>query len=58
MADNTEHNALVREMEKNHAETGRWIDPLSGKEFPPGRKMKLDPNRVERRTLARWRAAR
>lgn len=44
--DKAAHNANVEKMEANHAETGRWVDPVSGYEFPAG-----DPNRSERRVL-------
>lgn len=49
------HNAHVTAMEENFVKTGRWIDPVSGKEFPRGQLMKRDPNREERRRLERWR---
>lgn len=49
------HNAHVAAMEENFVKTGRWIDPVSGKEFPRGQLMKRDPNREERRRLERWR---
>lgn len=49
------HNDCVALMEKNYQKTGKYIDPKTGKEFPPGRKMMKDPNRSQRRALEQWR---
>lgn len=49
------HNLLVEEMEKHHGIFGAWVDPVSKRPFPPGRQMKRDPNRAERRLLEYWR---
>lgn len=45
------HDLMVAE----HATTGVYRDPVSGRVFPPGQSMKRDPNRRERRRLEVWR---
>ncbi len=54
--DHTEHNRHVAEMEARHAETGQYIDPVTGRELPTP--LVRDPNREQRRRLARWRKRR
>ncbi len=55
--DMNAHNALVEEMEAEHARTGLWRDPISGKLVPTGKVIKRNPNRAERRALAAWRSS-
>ena len=50
------HADDIVKMNKLYEETGKWIDPQTGKEFPPGVKLCPNPNRAERRRLERWRA--
>jgi len=50
-----EHAANYALMLENFRKTGKYIDPESGKEFPPGQQMLEHPNRVQRRRLEKWR---
>ncbi len=52
-----EHHRHHDLMMAEHATTGIYRDPVSGREFPPGGAMLRDPNREQRRRLAAWRAS-
>lgn len=54
------HNEIVDQMHEHHRKTGQWIDPVTKAELPTdgrGRPIVLvkDPNRKQRRDLAKWR---
>lgn len=50
-----EHAENYALMMDNFKILGKYIDPVSGKEFPPGQQMLEHPNRVQRRRLDKWR---
>ena len=50
-----EHHRHHELMTTEHATTGVYRDPVSGRTFPPGQCMKREPNRKERRRLEVWR---
>jgi len=50
------HNRQVAEMYRTGLDdAGLYTDPVTGRKFPSGRRIKMNPNRAERRRLARWR---
>ncbi len=51
-----EHQRQYDAMLVEHAASGVYRDPVTGCVFPPGNAMLRDPNRVQRRRLAAWRA--
>ncbi len=50
-----EHHRQYEAMLAEHATTGVYRDPVTGRVFPPGSAMLRDPNREQRRRLAKWR---
>jgi hypothetical protein len=50
------HHSQYAAMVEEHARTGMYRDPVTGKMFPQGLHMKREPSREERRRLKKWRA--
>lgn len=49
------HNFYTEAMHGEHERTGRYIDPVTRKEFPEGKHLVRNPNRAQRRRLKQWR---
>ncbi len=45
------YDAIITEHKRNK----KWIDPVSKREFPPGKVVCRDPNRAQRSNLERFR---
>lgn len=51
-----EHNTQVQAMlDAGPDAQDRYLDPVSGRRFPKGKAMTMNPCRADRRRLARWR---
>lgn len=53
------YDAMVAHQRESSSPTspGKWIDPVSKREFPKGQQMVRDPNRKQRRDLEAFRRA-
>lgn len=49
------HHRMYDAMVAYHARTGKWVDPVSQKEFPKGQMMTRYPNRKQQRNLDKFR---